>query len=136
LCEYWKNIDNGGFFDIKGTAYWEKLPSYGFVSGKSTHQDRLATIKNTWEKYGVMLDTHTADGLKVGMEQRRADLPLICLETALPAKFEATIIEALGRKPERPISMENIEALPQRCEVMDADVDSLKAFIKANVPQH
>jgi len=59
---------------------------------------------------------------------------LICLETALPAKFEATIIEALGCEPERPASMEGIENLPQRCEVMEVDVEALKAFIVANVP--
>jgi threonine synthase len=132
LREFWAQVDVGGAFDIKGTRYWEALPGFAFTSGKSTHADRLATIRETWDKYGVMVDTHTADGIKVGIEQCRPDLPLICLETALPAKFEATIIEALGRKPERPKAMENIEQLPQRCEVMDADVAALKAFIAAN----
>ena len=82
-----------------------------------------------------MIDTHTADGLKVGLEQRRPNLPLVCLETALPAKFAETIQEALGREPERPPSMKGIEKLPQRCVVMDADVAQLKAFIAAHVPQ-
>jgi threonine synthase len=86
-----------------------------------------------WQEYGVMIDTHTADGLKVGLEQRRPSLPLICLETALPAKFAETIQEALGRLPERPEAMEGIEDLPQRCEVMDADVAKLKAYISARV---
>jgi threonine synthase len=81
-----------------------------------------------------MIDTHTADGLKVGLEQRRPSLPLICLETALPAKFEETIVEALGRQPERPAALEGIENLPQRCEVMDADVVKLKSYIAANAP--
>ena len=134
LREFWSQVDAGGAFDINDTPYWDALPSFGFVSGKSTHQDRLNTIRATWEKYGVMIDTHTADGLKVGIEQRRPGLPLICLETALPAKFEATIIEALGCEPERPASMEGIENLPQRCKVMDEDVEALKAFIAANVP--
>ncbi len=134
LREFWSQVDTGGAFNIKDTPYWDELPSFGFVSGKSTHQDRLETIRATWENYGVMIDTHTADGLKVGIEQCRADLPLICLETALPAKFEATIIEALGREPERPAGMEGIENLPQRCEVMDAEVEALKAFIAGNVP--
>jgi len=81
----------------------------------------------------VMIDTHTADGLKVGLEQREAGVPLICLETALPAKFEATIREALDRDPPRPAGLENIEALPQRFEVMDADAEQIKAFIAAHV---
>jgi len=132
--EFWSKVDTGGAFDIKGSAYWDALPKFHFASGKSSHTDRLKTIREVWQEYGVMIDTHTADGLKVGLEQRRPSLPLICLETALPAKFEETIVEALGRQPERPAAMEGIEKLPQRCEVMDADVVKLKAFIAANVP--
>jgi threonine synthase len=132
--EFWSKVDAGGSFDIKGSAYWDALSKFHFSSGKSTHQNRLKTIRELWEEYGVMVDTHTADGLKVGLEQRRPGLPLICLETALPAKFAETIQEALGREPERPLALEGIEKLPQRCEVMDADVVKLKAFIAANVP--
>ncbi len=133
--EFWSKVESGGSFDIKDTSYWNELPKFCFSSGKSTHQNRLNTIREVWEEYGVMIDTHTADGLKVGLEQRRPSLPLVCLETALPAKFAETIQEALGRQPERPGSMVGIEDLPQRCEVMDADVEKLKAFISANVPQ-
>ncbi|GAB1233317.1 threonine synthase [Ferrigenium sp. UT4] len=131
--EFWSKVDKGGSFDIKGTDYWHALPKFDFASGKSTHEDRLKTIREMWEEYGVMVDTHTADGLKVGLEQRRPSLPLICLETALPAKFAETLREALGREPERPVALEGIEDLPQRCEVMEADVAKLKAFISANV---
>jgi threonine synthase len=137
--EFWSKVDAGAApdaaaFTIKGTDYWHALPKFHFSSGKSTHEDRLKTIREMWEEYGVMVDTHTADGLKVGLEQRRPSLPLICLETALPAKFEETIVEALGRQPERPAALEGIEDLPQRCVEMDADVATLKAFISANVP--
>ncbi len=132
--EFWSKVDAGGAFDIKGSSYWNELSKFGFASGKSSHQDRLKTIREVWEEYGVMIDTHTADGLKVGLEQRRPSLPLICLETALPAKFAETIQEALGRQPERPAALEGIEDLPQRCEVMDADVATLKAFISSNIP--
>ena len=131
--EYWGRVEAGDAFDIAGTQYWAALAKFGFVSGKSTHADRLQTIRELWQKYGVMVDTHTADGIKVGLEQRRPGLPLICLETALPAKFEETIVEALGRKPERPAAMQGIEDLPQRVEVMDADVAKLKAFVAARV---
>ncbi len=133
--EFWSRVDVGGAFDINGTPYWDVLPKFHFASGKSSHLDRLKTIRELWEQYGVMVDTHTADGIKVGLEQRRPSLPLICLETALPAKFEETIVEALGRKPERPAAMEGIENLPQRCDVMDVDVEKLKAYIAANVAQ-
>ncbi len=127
--ELWSKVEAGGAFDIKGTPYWGALPHFRFASGKSCHADRIKTIRELWEEYGVMIDTHTADGIKVGLEQRRPSLQLICLETAQPAKFEETIREALGREPERPAAMEGIENLPQRVVVMVADVHAVKDFI-------
>jgi threonine synthase len=49
-----------------------------------------------------MIDTHTADGVKVAREHLQPGVPMIVLETALPIKFAATIVEALGREPDRP----------------------------------
>ncbi|MDD5181272.1 MAG: threonine synthase [Gallionellaceae bacterium] len=128
--EFWGKVESGGAFGIKGTPYWDVLPQFHFASGKSSHQDRLKTIRELWEEYGVMVDTHTADGIKVGLEQRRPGLPLICLETAQPAKFEDTIREALGRGPVRPAALAGIENLPQRVTVMGVDVQAVQDFIR------
>ena len=128
IRDLWSRIDAGGF-DLSATPYFADLPKFGFVSGKSTHADRLATIRKTYENHGVMIDPHTADGLKVAREHRTKEMPMLSLETALPAKFEETIVEALGRKPERPAATAGIEKLPQRVEVMDVDVDAVKRFI-------
>ena len=76
-----------------------------------------------------MIDTHTADGLKVALELRDKTKPMIVLETALPAKFEDALVEALGQIPERPASLNNIEDLPQKFEVMDVDVTAIKDYI-------
>jgi threonine synthase len=127
-------VDSHGGFDLSGKAgsdgdEFAKVMQYGFVSGKSTHQDRLNTIRDVHAKYGVMIDTHTADGVKVAREHLTPGVPMIVLETALPAKFNETIREALGRDAERPAGFENIESLPQRFEVMAADVDQMKLFI-------
>jgi len=113
-------------------VYFLRIADYAFTSGASSHADRIATIRRVWKQYNVMIDTHTADGLKVGLENREPGVPLIVLETALPAKFEETIIEALGEKPWRPKAYENIEALPQRSTVVDVDVEQVKAFVVAN----
>jgi len=108
------------------------LPRQGFTSGRSTHADRLATIRSIHAKYGVTIDPHTADGVKVGLEKREVGVPLICLETALPAKFAETIREALGRDPERPAALERLEDLPQRFEVILPDAAQVKRYIEAN----
>ena len=102
---------------------------YGFLSGKSTHANRLATIQDVFAKHGVMIDTHTADGVKVAREHLRAGVPMIVLETALPIKFAETIVQALGREPDRPAKFVGIEALPKRVVNMPADVAQIKAYI-------
>ncbi|HEY0823231.1 MAG TPA: threonine synthase [Ramlibacter sp.] len=106
--------------------------AYGFVSGRSTHADRLATIRDTWERFGTVIDTHTADGLKVAREHGRPGVPMIVLETALPIKFAATIVEALGREPDRPAKFAGIEQLPKRVTVLPADAERVKQFIAAH----
>ncbi|CDH44509.1 threonine synthase [Candidatus Contendibacter odensensis] len=129
--DLWRQVDTQGFFDLSGSDAFHAIQESGFVSGTSTHQDRMDTIRRVYQDSGsgIVMDTHTADGVKVGLEYREDGVPLICLETALPAKFEESIVEALGHPPERPAGYENIEALPQRFEVMDADVAEIKGYI-------
>ena len=123
-------LSASGRFDLSGDArFADAANRYGFVSGKSTHADRLATIRATWERHGFLIDTHTADGLKVALEQRSPGTPMVVLETALPIKFAATIVEALGREPDRPAKFVGIEDLPKRVLTMPADVAALKALI-------
>jgi threonine synthase len=103
---------------------------YGFQSGKSTHQNRLDTIRAASSQQGQILDPHTADGIKVAKEWAQPDTPMVVLETALPIKFESTILEALGRSPDMPPKFAHLENLPQRVEVMSTDVGRIKSFIE------
>src|SRR5690242_21306538 len=129
LRRLWGKLEREGSIDLSGTVYYRQVAETGFVSGSSTHADRLATIRRIWKDHGVMIDPHTADGVKVGLEHRELGVPLVCMETAQPAKFAETIREALGRDPGRPAGFENLEKLPQRVEVMDADAGRVKAYI-------
>jgi threonine synthase len=122
-----------GQFDLSAhPAFKDAAAKYGFVSGKSTHADRLATIKDVYAKHATMIDTHTADGVKVAREHTKPGVPMIVLETALPIKFAETIVEALGREPDRPAQFIGIEALPKRVVTMPADVEQIKAYIRKN----
>ena len=127
--ELWRQVDTQGYFDLSVTPHFQAVRESGFVSGTSTHRNRMETIRDVYEESGMIIDTHTADGVKVGLEHREAGVPLLCLETALPVKFEDSIIEALGCNPERPAGYEQLETLPQRFEVMDAEAAAIKAYI-------
>jgi threonine synthase len=122
-----------GQFDLSAhPAFKDAAAKYGFVSGKSTHADRLAIIKDVYAQHATMIDTHTADGVKVAREHIKPGVPMIVLETALPIKFAETIVEALGREPDRPVQFVGIEALPKRVVAMPASVDKIKAYIQQN----
>ena len=124
-----------GRFDLGADPLFAQAAAkYGFASGKSTHANRLATIRATFEQHGVMIDTHTADGVKVARELRLSGENVVVLETALPIKFAETIREALGRDPERPAKFDGIEALPKRVQVMGADVAAVKGYIREHCP--
>ena len=124
-----EGVARDGFFDLSADPLFAQAAArYGFVSGKSTHADRLATIRDVAERFGMVIDTHTADGVKVARDQA-SQLPMIVLETALPIKFAETIQEALGRLPDRPAKFIGIEDLPKRVQRMPADVEQVKAYI-------
>lgn len=127
--ELWQAVDKGEAFDLSTTPLWGKIKDFGFVSGSSNHTARIMTIRKIYQQYNVLVDTHTSDGLKVGLEYRENGIPLICLETALPVKFAESIAEATGYEPNRPSGYENIEDLPQKFVVKDANVDAVKTYI-------
>ena len=134
VAELFKKVETHGGFDLSGGAgsdgdEFARVDEFGFASGKSTHGDRLNTIRDVDTRYQLTIDTHTADGVKVAREHWVSEVPMIVLETALPAKFNETIREALGRDAERPAGFENIESLPQRFDVMAPDVAEIKRYI-------
>ena len=130
LANLWQEVDRSGGFDLGGTPLEPRLRDAGFVSGRSTHADRIDTIRMIAERHDLVVDPHTADGIKVGLEHREKGVPLICIETALPAKFALTIREALGYEPKRPAEYEGLEALPQRFVTLPADAAVVKAYLR------
>jgi threonine synthase len=89
----------------------------------------LETIRDIDQRYHRVIDPHTADGVFVGRRYLEAGVPMVCLETALPAKFSETIEEALHRPAPRPKGLESIESLPQRVVAIGQDVAALKDII-------
>jgi len=130
--DLYRRLDADGEFDLSHSAFWPRVAQSGFVSGKSTHDDRLHVIRRMLEKHGVLIDPHTADGVKVGLEHREATVPLICLETAAPAKFASTIRAAIGREPERPAEFRDLERLPQRFTLIEPDAEAVKRYIASH----
>ena len=129
-----QKVETDGGFDLSGEPgsdgdEFKLVANYGFVSGSSNHANRVDTIREVLDDYGITIDTHTADGIKVAREHIAPGVPMIVLETALAAKFNETILEAVGMDAERPAGFEDIESLPQKFVVMPPDVAKMKAYI-------
>nr|WP_238397100.1 threonine synthase [Corynebacterium godavarianum] len=126
-------VKEGGFDldDLGGQEVLDRIRNdFGFVSGSSTHADRLATIKQTWEEHGVMVDPHTADGIHVARGlASETDTRIVVLETALPVKFADTIVEATGREPEVPERFASILAADRHVTDLPNDAERVKQFI-------
>lgn len=133
LRALWQSLEAQGQFDLSDLKP-EFEDRYGFVSGTSTHADRLATIRRVREESGVLIDPHTADGVKVAAEYVEEGVPMLVLETALPAKFAETIREAVGVEPPVPAHLAGLAALPQRVVNMACDVEQVREYIRDHAP--
>ena len=131
VASLWEMIAAHGEFDLGGTREFHRAGAWGFRSGSSSHAERIATIRHWRDRSGVVVDTHTADGLTVAQRFREPGVPMICLETAQPAKFAETIREAIGEEPTPPAAYRGLESRVQRYALMPADVRLLKRYIAA-----
>ncbi|MEO6269537.1 MAG: threonine synthase [Lautropia sp.] len=131
VASLWEMVQAHGEFDLGGTREFHRAAAWGFRSGSSSHAQRIGAIRHWRDKASLVVDTHTADGLVVAQAFRQPGVPMICMETAQPAKFAETIKEALGEEPPPPPAFRGLECLVQRYTLMPADLRMLKRFVAA-----
>lgn len=135
VVKLWTELGRDGSFDLSATPEFTTLADrFGVVSSSSTHADRIETIRAVKARYDVTVDPHTADGIKGAWQYARTNVPMVALETALPAKFADTIEEALGAVPDRPRQFDGLERLPQRYDRLPASAAGVMAYIAQHSP--
>lgn len=132
VAEMWARLAAKGQIDFAKDypEVWARLSSLGLASSCSTHADRLAQIRLAYERWGIFIDPHTADGVKGALDCQAANGTIIILETAQAAKFAPTIQEALGLEPPMPEEFENLTDLPQKVEMLRNDAEILRSRIE------
>jgi threonine synthase len=129
----WQGLEAEGQFDFSHLKpQFEQR--FGFLAGTSSHADRLQTIREVHERTGVLIDPHTADGVKVARQFVEEGVPMLVLETALPAKFGETILEATGEEPPVPAHLAGLASLPQRVVELPCDLEKVRAYIRDHAP--
>ncbi len=90
------------------------------------------TIASFYKENGYVLDPHTAVGVRAGLHFVDENVPMVCLSTAHPAKFGEAVYDAIGKEPDLPASVSGLEERESRCQILDADVDQIKAYVEEN----
>lgn len=133
--QVYEALKTTGSFDLSGPEDRRAIGDHAMSAGTSTHANRLETIRLVHSRTGVVIDPHTADGVKVALEFRTDQTtPVLCLETALPVKFGETIVEALGFEAPRPPSTVGLEEKPQRFVELANSVADVQAYIAKICP--
>ncbi len=102
-----------------------------FLSVSVNQQETIETIRSFYEETGYVLDPHTAVGVRAGLYFQN-ELPMICLATAHPAKFPEAVSQAIGREPERPPALQDLEKMPRREVILPAEVEVVRRFVAQN----
>jgi threonine synthase len=103
------------------------------AAGSANTSDTLATIRDTYERYGYLLDPHSAVGVHVARPYLAKGVPMICLATAHPAKFGQAILDATGRDLAHHPLLDELLDLPTRCAVLPASQEVIRRHMKANM---
>ena len=126
----WDQLRNVGEFKIDSQVLKKIKKSSGVISGSSKHENRINMIKKVYTINRFVVDPHTADGIFVASQNYDNSCPMVCLETALPTKFEETVNEALGFIPDRAKSLQDIEKRQRKFVEIDSSINALKRYIE------
>ena len=111
-----------------------------FASHRSSDAEILQAIRDCYQKYGYLLDPHTACAYRA-CEQMFALRPqkteekecTICLATAHPAKFPAVYRSMPeGEALETPPGLRFADS-PERCCVLEADSEVVLRYLRQNI---
>ena len=120
-------------FSVDGKLYLQDYLAHikrDFVASSVSETEVLETIRKYFKGHRYILDPHTAVGVRAAEQHRDLGIPMVCLATAHPAKFGATVEKAIERQPDIPACLAGLAEKQSRCEVMDADVEAVTAYIE------
>jgi len=100
-----------------------------FTSGRVSDEVTASTIARVFEESEYLLDPHTAVGVEIGLLKRRPGIPLVCLATAHPAKFDQVIRQVIPDIGVTHPTLELLKDLPERKILLEREVGAVKDFI-------
>ncbi len=101
-----------------------------FHSARVDADDMAGAMRWAYETNGEVIDPHTAIGLHAARSATiDADIPIVTLATAHPAKFRDAVERATGVRPSLPQRMGNLFDREERFIVLPSDYGAVRAHV-------
>lgn len=125
----------GGVMDEKGNIL--KMPNMNEIHNDMacysvSDKETKSEIKSIYEKHGTIIEPHGAVGLKAAenyLAETDDKTPVVCVETADPAKFPEVIREVINIDPPLPESMKEAMGKEENYEKMTCDYEIFKKYL-------
>lgn len=123
-------------FRSEGTAVvdpaWVDAIRSGFEAGRCDDDQTLSEMTRVYNDLGLLIDPHTAVGMKVARERRQDPaVPMVVLSTASPAKFPDAVEKATGVRPELPPFLAELHDRDEYLVRSDANLESVTKHLRA-----
>ncbi len=123
----------GRFRDRGGLAIeqdqYEQWIAPTFRAARASDHDTLATIRSVYESTGMLIDPHTAVGVKAARDFAEDGVPMLTMATAHPAKFPDAVERATGERPQVPEHLADLFDRPERTTQLPNDLATVEAFV-------
>jgi threonine synthase len=104
-----------------------------FSSAAISADDMARAMQTALERSGQLLDPHTAIGYAAARDAGiPADIPIVTLATAHPAKFPDAVSRITGQTPQLPARLGNLFDLPEHCTALPGDYAAVRDFVLNN----
>ena len=104
-----------------------------FTGYRCDDKQTLTTMKDVYQKSGMLIDPHTAVGLSAARQSKGTNYPksqsIITLATAHPAKFPDAVRRATGQTPVMPEHLADLMSRPERIISLPNDLQAVQTFV-------
>jgi threonine synthase len=101
-----------------------------FTSARIDGDAMTMAMRWAQDKAGQVIDPHSAIGLAAAREAGlSADIPVVTLATAHPAKFPDAVERATGLRPSLPSRLGGLFDRAEQFDVLPATAEAIKAYV-------
>ena len=126
-----ENFRSFGRLDVEKIIFDQAVET--FSAHRFDDRATLRTIAEVHEESGMLIDPHTAIAIaSARAEMGEAEIPMVALASAHPAKFPDAVEQATGHRPALPARLADLFEREERMTALPNDLKEVEAYVRAN----